>query len=855
MSRVIRLYEQFEPESYNLSLNPDKHRMTFSGHIEIEGYKRGRPTKRIVLHVKNLKIKSVNLIQLDKTQPKTLKLIRIVNHVRYDELRLHCLDSLRPGTKYRIEIEYNGRITRQMNGLYPCFYTENGQQEIILATQLESHHAREVFPCIDEPEAKAIFNLTLISKGSDIVLANTDIKKITKHVDKTINEFEPTPKMSPYLLAFVIGKVKQLEKTSKNGIKVRTFSRPSLINYTKFALETAVKCLDLYIDYFDIEYPLSKCDLIALPDFASGAMENWGLITFREQGLIVDPNNTSLVMKQYVASVIAHELSHQWFGNLVTMRWWNDLWLNESFATLLSYLALDSLFPAWKIWTQFIVEEQVPAFRLDELENTHPINVTINHPDEIRTIFDNISYDKGASVLLMLMRYLGESDFKNGLKRYLKKHAYSNTESDDLWNAWEEVSSKDVTRFMRSWINQAGYPLVKTVISGKQVTLSQQRFIVNPKAKLDSNTWPLPLFASANTKLPELMTKSSLMSQSNNHNQPLIVNLNRSGFYRVIYNREHLQLLARSVTSLKLNELDRMGLLSDHFEAAKAGLLSTKEVLELLNAYLNEDSVVVWEMISSVIAGLRSIIDSEDLLKTMNPSIHQLIARQYKRLGWKDSSKFNHFDKLLQPLILSIACMSDYKPALDEAKNLFLARKRKPIRPDIRSVVYLTIARYGGIKEFTELLNMHNQSDSSEERLILSGALTGFKQPDIIQKSLALITSKDVRLQDVAYWLSYSFSNRYSKIQAWEWLKTNWKWLKENLGNDLSFYTVPLYVSRAFSDMDFLKEYREFFDAHSEPSLNRPIKQGIENITWKALWKQRDIKTIAEFYKSVPNQA
>ncbi len=851
MSRVERLYEHFEPKSYTLKLKPDKHKMLFSGTVIIEGVKKGKPAKRLVLHAKGLKVESVSVIHHEKTGDVPVVIDRVMLHSKYDELRLHSNKQLYSGSKYHIEINFKGKITRPMNGLYPCYYNDGNTQEIMLATQFESHHAREVFPCIDEPEAKAVFNLTLLTKGDDVVLANTELKAQNKEGQYTQSEFEPTPKMSPYLLAFVIGKVKSLEKLTTKGVKVRTFARPELIKYTEFALDVAVKCLELYSDYFDIDYPLSKCDLIALPDFASGAMENWGLITFREQGLIFDPNNTSLNMQQYVVSVVAHELTHQWFGNLVTMRWWNDLWLNESFATLMSYVALDRLFPQWKSWTQFIVDEQLQAFKLDELENTHPINVSINHPDEIRSIFDNISYDKGASVLLMLMHYLGEKDFKQGLRIYLKRHSYANTESKDLWKAWEEASNKQIERFMHDWTTQAGYPLLKATVSESEINLKQERFLINPESDTPKTVWPLPLFTNNKSLQTEIFSKHEAKLKINKAVDATVFNLNRKAFYRVIYDSRHLSKLSNEVKSLKLNELDRLGLLSDHFEAAKAGLEDTVLVLKLLDNYLNEDSVVVWDVISTIISNVRSVMDNDSLRKSMNPEIQRLVKKQYDRLSWVERKDDSHFDKLLRPLILGLACASDFAPALARAKELFQGRTKNSIHPDIRAVVYSTIARHGDHKEFKQLLKMHDSTENSEERLILSMALTDFKQEDIIKQSLDLITSDSVRLQDATYWLAYSFSNRYSKTQAWEWMKSNWSWLKDNLGDDLSFYVLPRYVARAFSDFEFLDDFKSFYEKHGEPSLERTIKQAIETITWQALWKKRDLKSIMEFYKSL----
>ncbi len=820
--------------------------MSFSGNVVIEGKKTNRPSKRITLHSKDLKIKSVKLILHDRSGMRDIKLIRFVYHKAYDELRLHSEETLYPGD-YQIEIEFSGRITRPMNGLYPCYHKQGDNEEIILATQFESHHAREVFPCIDEPEAKAIFELSLISEKDEIVLSNTDPSEQRETKEGILSRFKPTPKMSTYLLAFIIGKLEYLEKVNKSGVRIRAYARSENVQHTAFALDVAVKSLDLYNEYFGIEYPLNKCDLVALPDFASGAMENWGLVTFREQALIVDPAITSLSMKQYVLNVVAHELTHQWFGNLVTMRWWNDLWLNESFATLMSYVAQDKLFPEWESWTQFIVDEQTPALRLDQLENTHPINVDIRHPDEIRTIFDNISYEKGASVLFMLKQFLGEDNFKNGLHVYLERHAYSNTESKDLWKAWEEVSNKPIADFMSAWTTQPGYPIINVKVDNNHVSLTQKRFYINPDALKQNVIWPIPLFSNVSLS-HSVLGKVEQNLSFRAHAHPLIINHERNSFCRVVYDDKHTKLLSESVYKGKMKELDRLGLLSDSFDSAKAGFSETTKTLDLLKAYTNEDSVVVWEIISSNLSSLRTVMDNEKLREAMNPDIQKLILKQYKRLGWNEKSIDSHFDKLLRPIILGLACASEQPDAIKKAIEIFENRQLRPVISNLRGVVYTTVARHGDRNDFVQMVNMHNSSDNSEERLSLTAAITNFKQKELIKESLDLIKSEKVRLQDVAYWISDSFANRYAKELTWEWLKENWQWLKMNIGTDLSFYMMPRYVARAYSDDKFLSEFKKFFIANLGSSFNRPLDQAIETINWQAKWKKRDLNSLLEYY-------
>lgn len=841
---VRRLFGQFEPEHYDLHLTPSAKSMSFQGTVTIKGKKVGRPSQRLTFHQKDLTVSKATIIKHDKKGDQTVEVVRINKQASFDEVRLHTETMLYPG-EYSVSLSFGGKITRPMNGLYPCDFKENGKAKKLLATQFESHHAREVFPGIDEPEAKATYDLTLTTPKEDTVIANTPVLKEVVNGTAKTTSFETTPKMSSYLLAFVIGDLKYLEAKTKDGVIVRTYATPQNVDLTKFALEVGVKCLEFYNDYFGIPYPLVKCDMIALPDFASGAMENWGCITYREHCMFVDPSNTSLHTKQYVAMVVAHELAHQWFGNLVTMRWWTDLWLNEGFASWIEYLAVDKLFPEWEMWTQFATDEQQSALQLDALENTHPIEAPINHPDEIRTIFDHISYAKGASVIHMLHEYLGATAFRDGLRHYLKRHAYGNTDTVDLWKALAEISKQPVEDFMQAWTTQSGYPVVTATVGDKQLELSQERFYVNPAQTKDSTvTWPVPL----NTKLqPALLTQKSYQWKIPTSSRKLKLNLGQGGFYRVAYNPEHLEQLATQQASL--SPLDRLGILSDAFETAKAGYSSTADTLQLLQHYKDEDNNAVWDIMAGGLNGVRGVMDDNELREAMKPYVLRLVDKQYKRLGWEAKPNEAYFDSLLRPTILGQAAISDHPEVVAECLERFAKMKQaEDLPPDLRSVIYVTNARHGDKKIFERLVKMHDQSDSSEERTTLCAAITGFKQPELIKEALSFITTDKVRIQDAAYWVVYSFMNRHAKRQTWEWMIENWDWLVKNMGTDLSFNRFPIYAARTFSNPEFLAEYKAFFEPRLTPAIERAYKQGIETIQWQSAWKERDLAKIKKFF-------
>lgn len=855
--KVTRLFEQFAPSSYEITFTIAPDKKTFSGKITIQGKKVGRPNKRITLHQKDLKIFNSKITKIDKKGTVELPITRTVIHNSYDEVRFHFDETIFPA-EYIIETEFNGTITKNMDGVYPSFFEQDGVKKQLIATQFESHYARQAFPCIDEPEAKATFKLNLTHDNNEIALSNTPIvsEKITN--GRKTTSFALTPIMSSYLVAFVVGELASLETKSKSGVLIRTFATPDQIKNTNYALSVAAKCMDFYEEYYDIPFPLEKCDFVALPDFSSGAMENWGLITFREQALLFDEKTTSKSTKQWVALVVAHELTHQWFGNLVTMQWWTDLWLNEGFASWMEYLAIDSMFPDWHLWTQFVNDEQQLALKLDALEHTHPIEVPVKHPDEIRTIFDAISYQKGASVIHMLHDYLGPEGFRDGLRHYLKTYAYKNTVTMDLWQSLEDVTKKPVKEFMGAWTLHSGFPLLEVDSNSDHLKISQKRFVANPSSpsRQDSNVWPIPLLTDGLTV--KTVTKSVQNVPLTGTSYPLKLNRGQTGFYRVNYSHEMQQAQLQALDTNKFDAIDRMGLLSDSLETTKAGYQPVTEYLDLLTHYVHESSLTVWEIIISSIGSIKNVLSKHDedetLREYIKPFVITLVREQQERLGWKEKPNESHLDTLLRPLIIGAAAASDEKSVLKEVETLYYQKinDKKHINPDLRGIIYSTIARKGGQKEFNELLKLYNNSTSSDEKLSLTAALTSFENPKQHADVLEIIKTDTVRKQDLTYWIAYSFMNRHSRNLTWKWMQDNWEWLREVIGTDLGFSRMPIYAARNFASDDLLQEYKDFFANKLEPMLERTYAQGLEMIETNVAWRERDSENILRWFKDQP---
>lgn len=851
MSQVKRLYEDLKPKSYDLNLDIDDEGMLFTGSVTI-GAINSSKTNKITLHSSGLAVTDARIL----SSGSSVDVISVELVEKSDELIVHLGRELTANSKLEIHLGFSGKITKTLHGLYPCYFKDGTKTKHLLATQFESHHAREVFPCIDEPEAKAVFDLTLNVNAKLKALSNMPVKTTHLVGTKKTWKFETSPVMSSYLLAFVIGDVDCLSGTAKNGTQINIWATPNNVKHLAFALDVTVKCLDYYNEYFEIPYPLPKCDLVALPDFASGAMENWGLITFREAALLVDYKNTSLPTKQHVAIVIAHELAHQWFGNLVTMKWWDDLWLNEGFASWIEYLAVDHLFPDWQMWSQFITDNFFPAQSLDALKNTHPIQVDINDPDEIRSIFDSISYNKGASVIRMLHDFLGADNFRQGLIHYLNKYQYTNASTGDLWSALEFVSKKPVKNFMSAWTSLPGFPVITLQNTKDGLNLAQKRYFINSSSheKAKEQVWPISV--QSDTSESFYLEKSADTWKVPGADG-LKLNHKQSGFYMVAYEDEHLSKLKQKILSKQITPEDRLGIINDIFQLTKAGIghVSTDEALDFLGNFSQEDNALVWDVVAIQLSSLRRVMDDNSTIEALRPFTYKLAKKQFERLGWNEKNTDSHFDKLLRPTILSLMCSTRSEEILTEVRLRFEAmNKPEDIHPDIRSIIYSTNARIGDEKTYEKLLHFYQTTDSAEERINLACGLTSFEDASLINRSLEYMKSKGVRLQDVPYWLGYSLMNRKAKNLAYTWVKNNWQWLADNFSKDMFFPSIPKYIGSAFSDRAKLEEVRAFFETIATPGTQRSIDQALESIQWQSAWKERDHKKVLKFLRKSVTQ-
>ncbi len=831
MSNTLQhLYPSVSPTHYQLSIIPSADMKLFDGSV-VATIELASPTKIVTLHAKDLTVTSAT-INGSKVQVSYDKANDFVSFTHAAELS---------GT-IELSIDYKGNITRQLQGIYPSTYKDaDGATQTMLATQLESHHAREVLPCVDEPSAKATFQLTLRVNDGNVALSNTPItdKQDYKEGGQLVT-FDTTPIMSSYLLAFVTGDLRSLETKSTRGVDVAVWATPDKIEQAQFALDVATKCLDYFEDYFAIDYPLAKCDFIALPDFVTGAMENWGCITFRETAMLVD-ENTSQQGKQWVAEVVAHELAHQWFGNLVTMEWWTDLWLNEGFASWVASLAVDKLFPEWDVWTDFVISDTFRGQDLDALDSSHPIQVTITDPDDIRSIFDAISYSKGGSVLRMLHAHMGAAAFQEGLQYYLKKYAYDNAKTEDLWAALEHTSGKPIKAFMDTWTTKIGFPYVSVAIENDMMTLKQNKFSVSPHAKKSTQIWPVPLFNDTQDSVFDMASTTTSIPEDG-----ALINRGRKGFYYTAYDDKSIATFSEKIADESLSPLDRLGLLQEAAELNKAGKQSMSALLELIRAYRNESNARVWNVISGAIGDIRRVFNDDEITDLLKQQLLPIVQKQAQAAGMTPQDDEDHNTTLMRPIALGLASWAGDQSVIDECTKLF--ENPDEIHADIKSVVYSTVARNGDMTTFDTLWDMHNATSSGQEKTKLAAAMTSFSQPEINKKMVGLITSDNIRSQDVYYWMAYAFSNQKAKHITWDWLNAEWDWVKESFEGDIAtFAYIPKFAAAPFSDRTFLETYKAFFAEKDAKGISLQIEQGIETIEWQAAWNERDAQELKQW--------
>lgn len=844
-----RLPNYIRPHKYKITITPNLADFVFIGH-EVIDIEIDKSIKQLVLH--SLDSTIIDAVWIVGKEKQTAK--KISYNLKFETVAFDFPKAIKGRGK--LELNFSGIINDQLHGLYRSKYTHNKQEKHLAVTQFEATDARRMFPGFDEPAHKAIFDVSVIVPKHLQVISNTVEKSILAH-DKGLKiiNFASTPRMSSYLLALIIGEFEHIKGKSKNGVQIRVHTTPGKKAQAQFALDVAKRSLDFLEDYFGIKFPMPVLDLIALPDFASGAMENWGAITFRETALLVDEKLTPFVNKQRVAEVIAHELVHQWFGNLVTMEWWTHLWLNESFATYMAYVTIDNLFPEWNFWTKFVLQEQSTALNKDSLQSVQPIEVAVNHPNEIAESFDPaIVYAKGASVLRMLASYIGPENFRKGLSLYLKKHSYQNTSSIHLWEAFEQASKLPVRKFMHTWTTLPGFPRVEVKTSGDKLSVKQNQFSYKPSKK--NTTWIIPLLPNfgitADPKTDNyVLDKTEKQFKLPEQTSFLKLNDREPAYYITDYSASDLAKLLPEIVSKTISSVDRLAIIRNCLLLVKAGKISTEVYLEILKFYKDDDSYIVWSEIASgfgeLVTAFYGTPAYDLLIKYRLQLFGQLIMRD--NLGFIEKKNEVLNNKSLRGLAYLQAGVSGHKASLTFAKKYFEARlKNKSLDAEMRMPTYCIMAKYGNGKDIDNLISIYHKSTMAleQQQVLLAFTKANSKTVD---KVVQFLMSEQIRDQDRHLALDYALANPQNKLVVWKEVQKQWPMLnkKYEAGRGLGRIVGGL---DSFNTTTELNDLKSFFNKVDTKTFKQVLRHTIEKVEVNISWQTIDHKEVTKYLKS-----
>ncbi|KAF1844531.1 aminopeptidase-like protein [Cucurbitaria berberidis CBS 394.84] len=827
----------------------------------------------LVLNAHQLKIHAAELKTGDKT--------RSTKDISYDEKRqrvtLDFGEKIEYSGEATLEVKFEGTINNIMAGFYRSKYTPKGEVPASVAkddefhymfsTQFESCDARRAFPCFDEPNLKATFDVEIEVPKDQIALSNMPEKEIkpSKRDGFHTVVFERTPVMSTYLLAWAIGDFEYVEafterKYNGKNIPVRVYTTRGLKEQGRFALDNCHKIVDYFSEVFQIDYPLPKVDLLAVHEFSHGAMENWGLITYRTTAVLFDPATSADSYRNRVAYVVAHELAHQWFGNLVTMDWWSELWLNEGFATWVGWFAIDHLYPDWNVWGQFVTDSVQQAFALDALRTSHPIEVPVYDGLEVDQIFDHISYLKGSSVIRMLSAHLGEKVFLQGVADYLKAHQYSNATTNDLWSALSKASGQDVNSFMDFWVRKIGFPVVTVSEEPGQIGLRQQRFLLagDVKSEEDQTTWWIPLglhtgdsaSASSLHKTTALTQKEDTIRGVNEGFYQL--NKNLTGFYRTNYPPDRLKKLGEARDQLSVQ--DKIGLIGDAYANAVAGYGTTSGLLALVERFEDESDYLVWSQILTNIGNVRSVFSgSEDISEALRKYHLKLVTPAVEKVGW-DFREGEGFllGQLRASLILSAALVG-HKATVDESLRRFDAyisgEDKNAIHPSLRRAIFATAIKQRGDSAFKAIKNEYLSTTSIDGKEICLQSLGRVQTPELAQEVMSFIFSDKVAMQDKHSGTIALANNSKVRPEVWKFVRDNWD---SKINPTLSGNLVVLerflrFGLNKFADEKVADEIAAFFKDKDTRGYDKGLEVIDDTIRSYAGYKKRDEKVVREW--------
>lgn len=810
-----RLPHHTWPRHYALDLAPDLEAGTFQGRVHIDLDVR-EDTDEFLLNAHELDIDEV----LVDDHPARFRLDDDTERL------VVTLDRVRRAGPARLTIGFSGVLNDKLRGFYRSTYRDcDGREHVIATTQMQPTDCRRAFPCWDEPEFKATFEVSLVVQDGLMAVSNgREVARTALDDGRVRVQFATTMVMSTYLVAFVVGPLVATDPVDVGGVPLRLIHVPGKEHLTDFGLEVAAFGLAWFQQYYGIPYPSDKVDLLALPDFAAGAMENLGCITFRENLLLVDPDSATQVERQLVADVVTHELAHMWFGDLVTMRWWNGIWLNEAFATFMEVAACDAFRPAWKRWTSFGLERSA-AFDVDALASTRPVEFEVRSPADSEGMFDVLTYQKGGALLRMLEQYLGPEAFRLGVSSYLRKHAYGSTETSDLWDALEEATGEPVRRLMDSWIWQRGFPLVHASLDGDRLLLRQER------ASIDDDTrWVVPVHirdGAGAQHVVLLHDEETSVPLGVGAEGPVVVNAGGVGFYRVAYDDESRRRL-RGAALASLDTLERYHLVDDAWSAVLAGRLTPMEFVELVEGFSNERDLAVWQAIAAGLAGCGRLVEG-DAAEALARRVAALVAPAVDDLGWEPAQGEDELTSKLRGLIVTLSAVHGRNADTRAKATQQWERSRSEsgaVHPELIAACTTIVASTATAEVYDTLLDGFRSASTPQEQLRHLYALAEPDDADLIRRTCDLAFSGEVKTQNAPFLLNRCLANRHHGRIAWDVIRRRWDEAEQRFPvNTIVRMIDPV---KTLTDEVSATEVPAFFEEHPIPQSAATLAQILE---------------------------
>jgi puromycin-sensitive aminopeptidase len=832
----FRLPTHIRPTRYDAVLSLDLAARRFTGRVRI-AVALSAPAPEIVLHAADLDI----VRAVAQAAGRTLEPVERRLAPASETLVLRFEPALAPGA-VALELAFAGQIVDGLRGFYAA-------GPGLAATQFEAADARRVFPCFDEPGFKAPWQLEVEAPAEVAVLSNAAVVKEERRGAHRRLTFGETPPLPTYLVAVVAGGVEARPPATVRGVPVRTWATPEKLTLTGFGQDVAVEVLPRLEDYFGVPYAFGKLDQVGLPEFEAGAMENAGLVTYREVALLLDPATASLAQKKRVAEVITHELAHQWFGNWVTMSWWDDLWLNEAFATWMAFKIVDGWKPGWRVWMEFD-QGKAQAQQLDALRSTHPIRAEIHSVAEAGEAFDLITYEKGGAVLRMIEGYLGEARFRDGIRLYMRRHAKANAVADDLWGALAEASKEPVLELANAWIRQGGFPLVSVErAGGRTLRLSQRRFFSDPKAAGEATSWPVPLVLRVGQggEVDEhrvLLRDATAEVTLPGTGEPDFVcaNANATGFYRVAYDGASLAALVRNLGALAPAE--RIQLLSDEWALVRAGRRDVGAFLDLCRGYRAEDDYAVLDELLGRLAVVEHRLVADADRPALQRAVAELFRPQLAATGWDAGPQEPDGARLRRAAaVRALALVARDPGTIAEATarlDRWLAGDRAGLEPNLHDVAVTAAARAGDVARFDRFHGLFRKETDPAFRRRYLLALAAFEDPALAERGQRFLWEHDsVPLQDTAFYLAGLLGNRVAREPAWARLRRDWEPLHARI------HGAPMLIRRAVEAMGALTERRHleeagaFLGAHPLEEAQQATAQTLERLAQEVELRER----------------